>query len=129
MKAERDSFPVVRMIIDTNIFIDIFRGNAGTLDYIDNLNENIATTIINEYELLKGNDKIKNIFASIPVYNFGDNEAREAVEIYRYLKNKGILINELDIIIAAIAKANNQKILTKDKDFVHFHGMIEIIIL
>jgi predicted nucleic acid-binding protein len=69
------------MIIDTNIFIDIFRGNVRTLDYINNLNESITTTIINEYELLRENDKIKNIFESIPVYNFCNNEAREAAEI------------------------------------------------
>jgi predicted nucleic acid-binding protein len=65
MKAERDQFPVIKMIIDTNIFIDIFRGKSETLDYIENLNENIATTIINKYELLRGNNKIKNIFESI----------------------------------------------------------------
>jgi predicted nucleic acid-binding protein len=117
------------MIIDTNLFIDIFRGKSETLNYIENLNENIATTIVNKYELLRGNNKIKNMFESITVYNFGDNEAMQAVELYQYLKHKGILINELDIIIAAIAKANNQKILTKDKDFVHFQGVIEIIIL
>ena len=126
MKAERGQFPVIKMIIDTNIFIDIFRGKSETLDYIENLNENIATTIINKYELLRGNNKIKNIFDSITVYNFGDNEAMEAAELYRFLKHKGILVNDLDIIIAAIAKANNQQILTKDKDFENFQGIIKI---
>jgi predicted nucleic acid-binding protein len=114
------------MIIDTNIFIDIFRGKSETLNYIENLNENIATTIVNKYELLRGNNKIKNMFEGITVYNFGNNEVMEAAELYQYLKHKGILVNELDIIIAAIAKANNQQILTKDKDFENFQEIIEI---
>ena len=108
------------------IFIDIFGEKSERLDYIANLNENVATTIINKYELLRGNNKIKNISESIIVYNSGDNEAREAAEPYLFLKHKGILVNELDIIITAIAKANNQQILTKDKDFENFQWIMEI---
>jgi len=122
-------FREIKMIIDTNIFIDIFRGNKNTLEYVESLKENIATTIINKYELMRGNIKIKNIFDYITVYNFTENEAEKAAELYLYLKNAGKLINELDIIIAAIAKTNNEKILTKDKDFLNFKNIIEIIIL
>lgn len=80
------------------IFIDIFGEKSERLDYIANLNENVATTIINKYELLRGNNKIKNISESIIVYNSGDNEAREAAEPYLFLKHKGILVNELEIM-------------------------------
>jgi predicted nucleic acid-binding protein len=39
------------------------------------------------------------------------------VKIYEKLKTKGCLINEFDMIIAGIAAANDEILITRDQDF------------
>ena len=43
----------------------------------------------------------------------------EAVKAYKKLKEKGKMVNELDVLIAGIAAANNETLITKDKQFVN----------
>ena len=43
--------------------------------------------------------------------------AKQAAEIFNRLKEKGKLINENDMLIAAIAMANKETLITGDKDF------------
>jgi predicted nucleic acid-binding protein len=112
------------VILDTSIMIDVSRKQKYALDLISSYQEKeqIATTIITQYEMLRGTPEpylpyITSLLNRFIILEF-DNEALvEAVKIYKRLKEKGALINELDIIIAAIAAANNENLLTKDTDF------------
>ena len=47
---------------------------------------------------------------------------------YKKLKTKGKIVNELDILIAGIAVANNETLITEDKDFLNF-GITKIVVL
>jgi predicted nucleic acid-binding protein len=51
------------------------------------------------------------------ILDFGNDALDETVKVYKNLKGKGKLINELDVMIAGIAAANNETLVTKDKDF------------
>ncbi len=44
----------------------------------------------------------------------------KAVNLYSKLKEKGKKVNELDVLIAGVAAANNELLITRDKDFLKF---------
>ena len=54
------------------------------------------------------------------IYDFQDRAVGEVVKFYKALSEKGKMVNELDLIIAGIASANNETLITKDKDFLKF---------
>ena len=41
----------------------------------------------------------------------------QAAKIYIELKNKGSMVGEFDILIASIARANNEELVTRDEHF------------
>ncbi len=51
------------------------------------------------------------------VLYFDEDALVEAVRIYQLLSAKGKMISELDIIIDAIAMANDEVLVTRDTDF------------
>lgn len=112
------------VVLDTSIMIDVSRKQKYALDLIASYQEKeqIATTIVTQYEMLRGVPEpylpyITNLLNRFIILDFGNEALVEAVKTYKKLKEKGTLINELDIIIAAIAIANNETLLTKDGDF------------
>lgn len=112
------------VVLDTSIVIDLSRKQKYALDLIASYQEKeqIATTIMTQYEILRGTPEpylpyITNLLNRFIILDFGNEALVEAVKIYKSLKEKGTLINELDVIIAAIAGANDEILLTKDTDF------------
>lgn len=82
----------------------------------------LITTSICKHELLSvKNDKekfiIKKILDSIQILDHTTEAAEQGAEIYRALRKKGETINEFDLLIAGICKANNAHLITYDKDF------------
>ena len=45
------------------------------------------------------------------------NACEEAAKIYKELKNKGTMVGEFDILIAAITRANQEELVTRDEHF------------
>jgi tRNA(fMet)-specific endonuclease VapC len=112
------------VILDTSIIIDLSRKQKYALDLIASYQEKeqIATTIITQYEMLRGTPEpyinyITELLNRFIILDFETDALDETVKIYKKLKEKGTLINELDIMIAGIAATNNQTLITKDKDF------------
>ena len=75
-----------------------------------------------EYELYKHKSELKRETAilmldDMEVYDFDREAAKEASAIFNSLRAKGKLINENDILIAAIALSRNEVLITSDKDF------------
>ena len=109
--------------LDTNVIIEYMKGNKKIIDLVNSyaLKEEISSTAITEYELWKYYDqrKIKqiSILESIKMYSFDRPAAKKAAEIFNLLKEKGKLINENDMLIAAMALANRETLITSDKDF------------
>jgi predicted nucleic acid-binding protein len=84
--------------------------------------EQIKTTNITEYELLKHKSEIRRhaaeIFLSgVTVCPFDRNSAKRAASLYEKLESTGKMINENDLLIAGISLANNEILLTRDKKF------------
>jgi len=100
---------------------------------LEEKNDRIATTIISAYELLKGAyvssrpernfAKIQDLLSNIEVLYLTLQACQVASDIYHDMRKAGCLIGEFDVLMAAIAKANGEAILTRDKHFKLVKGL------
>ena len=123
------------VIFDSTIIIDALREKKTAMDLVESYSkkERIAITVISKVEVLRGTTEKNLGFATellshFVVYDFEDNSVNEVVKAYKKLKEKGRMVNELDILIVGIAAANNETLITKDKDFLKFEST-KIIVL
>ena len=125
----------VMVVFDSSIIIDALRKKKTVMDLIESYSkkERVAITVISKFEILRGTTE-KNVslatelLSHFVVYNFEDDAMTEVVKAYKKLKEKGRMVNELDVLIAGIAAANNETLITKDKDFLKFESA-KIIVL
>jgi predicted nucleic acid-binding protein len=111
-------------LIDTSVLIDILKGkltSVGNSLSIVSMMEVIR--VLEEDKRLKVFESLKEIYTIHPL---DDKVALKYAELYYMLKDKGITISDLDLIIASTAKAYNEKIMTKDKDFLLLSEYIQI---
>ncbi|MDR2965156.1 MAG: PIN domain-containing protein [Treponema sp.] len=107
------------IFLDTNIISYYFNSNEKIkekiLEIIDN-NENICTTVINVYEILKGlkwknnqnkEKQLKEFLKDVVIFTIDDEVINIASEIYSELRISGKTISDADILIAAIVIKNN----------------------
>ena len=115
--------------LDTDILIEYFRGNDAVRKKIESLTveDSIGFTWITIYECFKGifasgkleEEKSLKGFAETCTSLEGSYEAvRVGGEVYAILKKRGKLINDADILIASIVKANNAVLVTNNEE--HF---------
>ena len=112
------------VVFDTSLMVDTSRKRKYALDLLASYSgkEQVATTIFTKYEMLRGApeqyvDLVSELLERFVILDFGNDALDETVKVYKNLKGKGKLINELDVMIAGIAAANNETLVTKDKDF------------
>jgi len=117
------------VIFDTSLVMDASRRKKAALNLIDSYlgKERIATTIVTKYEMLRGAKKqdegfVLELFKKFVIFDFEEDALNETVKAYQMLNNKGRMINELDVIIAGIAAANNETLITKDRDFLNLES-------
>lgn len=123
------------VVFDSTIIIDALREKKTAMDLVESYSkkERIAITVISKFEILRGTIEKNLGFATellshFVIYDFEDNAVNEAVKAYKKLKEKGTMVNELDVLIASIAAVNNETLITKDKDFLNFESA-KIIVL
>ncbi len=116
--------------IDTNIIIDILRGDGELGLKIDNICSSgtaVFITPITLCELYRGayghfnpDEKIREIESFVSNFDFLDfNEesCREFGKLHFRLKKKGKIPSDFDLMIASIVNVNNLILITRDKDF------------
>ncbi len=117
-------------ILDTDIIVALLKGTPGAIQKITSIEEKgetISTTIITVYELLKGAylslmceenlAKVTDSISNLQILDLTFNACQEAAKIYKELKNKGHMVGEFDILIAAITRANQEELVTRDENF------------
>ena len=115
-------------VIDTNVLIDVVKGNSSVKRILrEHSSESACITVINRYEFLRGiytsvsridrKEMLLEFLDQFKVYGFTSKTAELCAEIYSKLRENGSLINELDIIILGICAENHESIITCDKDF------------
>jgi len=117
------------VIFDTSLMVDASRKRKYALDLIATYSEKerLATTIITKYEMLRGAPEqyielVSNLLNRFVILDFGNGALDATVKVYKNLRGRGKLINELDVMIAGIAAANNETLITRDKDFLNFES-------
>lgn len=123
------------VVFDSSIIIDVLRKKNSAKELIESYaeKEQIAITVISKYEILRGtNEKdatlVSGLLSQFVIYDFEDTVVKEAVKAHKKLAEKGKMINEFDVLIAGIVAANNETLITKDKDFLNFESA-KIIVL
>ncbi len=122
--------------LDTNILIDLIRGDKVISEKINSLNENIFINPIIECELFKGVylsskkdeqiDVVKELIESFEILEFNNEVCEEFGKEYARLSKFGKLIPEFDLIIACFAKVNNLVLVTRDNHFENTGIKIEV---
>jgi len=117
------------VVFDSSIIIDVLRKKKSAKDLIESYaeKEQIATTVINKYEILRGTTEkdaglVSGLLNQFVIYDFEDAVIREAVKAHKRLAEKGKMVSELDVLIVGIVAANNETLITKDKDFLNFES-------
>jgi tRNA(fMet)-specific endonuclease VapC len=121
--------------LDTSVLIDFFRKKDKSKSFFFELTKKyklFSVSVITEYEILVGSksetDVFWNVFFDkITVLPFDKEANKEAVKIFKQLKKDNKLIEIPDILIGAIAKANNLKLATLNKK--HFERIKELEII
>jgi predicted nucleic acid-binding protein len=110
--------------IDTSVVIDFLAGNEKIVSLVKELaeQEEIKTTTITEYELLKHKTELKRqvaekFLSAIIVCPFDRASARKAALLFEKLSKTGKMVNENDLLIAGISLANDEPLLTRDQKF------------
>jgi predicted nucleic acid-binding protein len=124
------------IFLDSDILSYYFLGNTKIRDKIMETlrnKEQIALTIINVYEVLKGFRWRKNIkketmfinfLETIPVFAIDNDVTTLAADIYADLRITGKIISDADILIAAIIIKNNGKLVTNNTGhFINISGI------
>lgn len=125
----------MKICLDTNIVIDILRGNRETKEKINKLNrERFYTNPIIISELFKGAygtnnpqehiTEVEDILLSLEVLPFNQEVCKIYGKIYQDLKKIGKPTNEFDLMIGCISLANNATLITRNpKDFANIKGL------
>jgi tRNA(fMet)-specific endonuclease VapC len=124
------------IFLDTNIISYFFNANTRIkekiLETIDN-NENICTTVINIYEILKGfrwknnkskENQFKEFLDDVLVFTIDDDVINIASDLYSNLRKSGKTIGDADILIASIVIRNNGILVSNNAK--HFEGIEQL---
>jgi tRNA(fMet)-specific endonuclease VapC len=114
------------IFLDTDIISYYFNSNEKIkekiLEIIDS-DENICTTVINVYEILKGfkwknnqhkENQFKEFLRDLIIFTIDDEVINIASDIYSNLRKTGKTISDADILIAAIVIKNDGILVTNN---------------
>lgn len=118
-------------IIDTDVLIDFINGidAAGKVIQRHMRAGRLATTIINQYELLKGSKSqqdcavLERLFSVIKIYDLDYNSIKVSADISKKLKKSGNQIPDPGALIAGIAVSQGETIVTEDAHFSKVEGL------
>ena len=119
-------------LLDSNIIIDIFRGDKKTISRVKQI-DGVYVPVIVIGELYYGANKsdqtpkrkleVEQLEEIVTVLNITRSTARIYGEIKDKLRAKGRPIPENDIWIAAVAIEHQLTLITKDKHFENLEGI------
>ena len=108
------------VVIDTNVIIDFLEGKEKVVAVLESFpKDEIATTFVNKYELLKykRSDTIQAAIKNLLVYQSDDEALKAAADAYRKLRSRGITMSDSDLLIFGVCVANDELLITQDKAF------------
>jgi len=121
----KEGLSLINFIMDTDIVIEVLRGNEIVIQKIKNLPIDTIITItgLTVYELYKGiyimgdrqkEQEVMDFIELVDVLQLNTAVEKKAGEVYANLKKRGEQINDADILIAAIVLKNNGVLITNN---------------
>jgi tRNA(fMet)-specific endonuclease VapC len=119
--------------LDTTALIDFYKKDEALRDLLDNIEEDLSTTVMNCQEIFFGidpkNPKHKGekeyyeaLFENLIILDLGKESCKKTSEIYWEMIGKGKDIGKFDSMIAGICLVNGvNRIITKNKR--HFENI------
>jgi len=125
----------IAVCLDTSVLIDFYRKSDKSKSLFFKLTEKymfFAVSAVTQYELCLGNSQEQNIFwddffSRVIVFPFDTRTVKQAVSIYRQLKQQSKLIDMPDIMIAGTALQNNMPLATLNRKHFERISGLEII--
>ena len=121
------------MVLDTDTISYYLRGSQSVKEKFMKHQYELASTTINYAELMYGLKKRDNkkylpkvelIFNNIKVYDFDKNSASIFSTLKADMQNKGVVVADMDLMIASIALANGEKLISNNlKHFSKVEGL------
>jgi tRNA(fMet)-specific endonuclease VapC len=118
------------MILETSFLIDMMRGRreaVALVQEIDRSGENIALPSPGLFELWVGAgrsrrsreemERIDSLIAAFDVLTLTDVDAKEAGLLQARLSLAGATMGTVDVLLAGMAKAREETLVTGDRDF------------
>jgi len=118
------------MILETSFLIDLMKGRSdaiATAEELDRSGEPLYLPSPALFELWLGAGRaarrkeeiegIETLVSSFPVMVMTDGDAREAGLLQAALSRAGRTMGTVDVMVAGMAKARNQTLVTGDRDF------------
>jgi tRNA(fMet)-specific endonuclease VapC len=122
-----------RILVDSSLIIDYFRKEIKSKSFLYKLfqqNSTLYISTLTVYELLCGtktaqlHKDTKKIFALFNILEFGTIEASIAADLYKQLKQKNLIVETVDILIAATALSLSFPLATLNKShFIRFNEL------
>ena len=123
-------------VLDTNIMVSLLKDDEEAKEKLGSLEESgerISTTAFTAYEILKGAQissrseenlaKVRELISSLEVLGLSIGACEQASKIYKDLRQRRKMIGEFDILIAAIVKTFDEKLVSRDGDFKSVRGL------
>ncbi|MBO8182316.1 MAG: type II toxin-antitoxin system VapC family toxin [Archaeoglobus sp.] len=106
-------------VLDTNVIIEVARGNESVLKRVLSVDNHFYITAVTKFEILIGAPKLKemDLLDSFEKLPFDDKSAEVAAEIYKKGKDVGRMMSLRDLFIGSICIAHKLPLVTLDKDF------------
>ena len=111
------------MVLDTDTISYYLRGSESVKDKFVQYQYELASTTINYAELMYGLKKRDNkkylpkvemIFDNIKIYDFDKKSAQIFSTIKVNMQNRGVVVADMDLMIASIAIANGEKLISNN---------------
>ena len=111
------------MVLDTDTLSYYLRGSQAIKEQFLQHKEELASTTVNYSELIYGLKKRDNkkylptvelIFENIKIYDFDKKSAKIFGILKANMQKKGIVVADMDLLIASICIANNEKLISNN---------------
>ncbi|WP_290595845.1 MULTISPECIES: type II toxin-antitoxin system VapC family toxin [unclassified Archaeoglobus] len=119
--------------LETTFLVDLLKGKKRAIETYKKIRDSkLFTTSISAWELIRGPKLVGRkkefedaleMLENIDILPFSFNSAKIAVEVERHLREKGMEINLVDVLIASVAIEHGLKLVTRDEHFSRIKGL------